>query len=50
MFMLRMVNTGVTTQVCDRSVSEAVWMEQVCLSSGKPQLIMNTRSTFHIVT
>lgn len=45
-----MVSTGVSTQVYDHIVSEAVWMEQLCPYSGNPQLILNTWSTFHIVT
>lgn len=48
--LLRMVSTGVRTQVCDHTVSEAVWMDQLCFYSGNTQLIRNTRSTFHIVT
>lgn len=45
-----MVSTGVRTQVCDHTVSEAVWMDQLCSYSGNTQHTMNTRSTFHIVT
>lgn len=45
-----MVSTGVSTQVCDHTVSEAVWMEQLCPYSGNTQLIMNIQSAFHIVT
>lgn len=44
------VHSGVGTQVCDHTVSEAVWREKLCSYSGNTQLIMNTRSTFHFVT
>lgn len=45
-----MVSTGVRTQVCDHTVREAVWIEQLCSYSGNTQIIMSTESTFHIVT